>query len=259
MKYESNYLQHHGIKGQKWGVRRFQNEDGTYTAEGKERYGRGITGLFFNRNKDNVKLDVIKNEAYESVKSNKELINQLPSKEKKLINDLNSISKEYADFFKTAKLSSKDKEEIWEKLHSDFGNGVDDDEFFNEIVIEHLQNDIELWQKKAPKELDSKRRTIDKEARDIKSIIEKITQPIIDKYGNKRIEDIDQKKYPGTINIIRQMISNHVLENQWLSSYIFAESYSSDPSFYESKEYWDAIFRFADDFTADEYNRRYNK
>lgn len=36
----SNYLQHHGIKGQKWGVRRFQNEDGSYTSEGKERYGK---------------------------------------------------------------------------------------------------------------------------------------------------------------------------------------------------------------------------
>ena len=29
-----NELYHHGIKGQKWGVRRFQNEDGTYTSEG---------------------------------------------------------------------------------------------------------------------------------------------------------------------------------------------------------------------------------
>lgn len=35
---ENNYLVHHGIKGQKWGVRRFQNEDGSLTAEGKERY-----------------------------------------------------------------------------------------------------------------------------------------------------------------------------------------------------------------------------
>lgn len=32
-----NELYHHGIKGQKWGVRRFQNEDGTYTAAGKNR------------------------------------------------------------------------------------------------------------------------------------------------------------------------------------------------------------------------------
>lgn len=34
-------LMHHGIKGQKWGVRRFQNADGTWTAAGKERYGDG--------------------------------------------------------------------------------------------------------------------------------------------------------------------------------------------------------------------------
>jgi hypothetical protein len=32
-------LVHSGIKGQKWGVRRFQNEDGTLTEEGKRRYG----------------------------------------------------------------------------------------------------------------------------------------------------------------------------------------------------------------------------
>lgn len=31
-----NELYHYGIKGQKWGIRRYQNEDGTYTALGKE-------------------------------------------------------------------------------------------------------------------------------------------------------------------------------------------------------------------------------
>lgn len=36
--YEDNYLIHYGIKGQKWGVRRFQNPDGTFTAAGKARY-----------------------------------------------------------------------------------------------------------------------------------------------------------------------------------------------------------------------------
>lgn len=32
-------LYHHGIKGQKWGLRRFQNEDGSLTPEGREHYG----------------------------------------------------------------------------------------------------------------------------------------------------------------------------------------------------------------------------
>lgn len=35
----SSELYHHGIKGQKWGVRRFQNEDGSLTEAGEKRYG----------------------------------------------------------------------------------------------------------------------------------------------------------------------------------------------------------------------------
>lgn len=34
----SSSLYHHGIKGQHWGVRRYQNEDGTLTSAGKARY-----------------------------------------------------------------------------------------------------------------------------------------------------------------------------------------------------------------------------
>lgn len=35
--YSEEELAHHGILGQKWGVRRYQNKDGSLTAKGKKR------------------------------------------------------------------------------------------------------------------------------------------------------------------------------------------------------------------------------
>lgn len=43
-----NTLIHHGVLGMKWGVRRFQNKDGTLTSSGKKRYSN-------DENKKNVK------------------------------------------------------------------------------------------------------------------------------------------------------------------------------------------------------------
>lgn len=39
--YADDYLYHHGILGQKWGIRRYQNEDGSLTVEGTKHYGYG--------------------------------------------------------------------------------------------------------------------------------------------------------------------------------------------------------------------------
>lgn len=38
--YGGDYIAHHGIKGQKWGVRRYRNEDGTLTSAGKKRLSK---------------------------------------------------------------------------------------------------------------------------------------------------------------------------------------------------------------------------
>ena len=37
-----NVLKHSGIKGMKWGVRRYQNKDGSLTPAGKKRYDRDV-------------------------------------------------------------------------------------------------------------------------------------------------------------------------------------------------------------------------
>ena len=58
---DNNILAHHGIKGQKWGVRRYQNADGSLTPAGKKRYynddgsptSSGLSAIY--RNKINIR------------------------------------------------------------------------------------------------------------------------------------------------------------------------------------------------------------
>ena len=64
----SSELYHHGIKGQKWGVRRFQEENGTLTSAGRERY-----------------LQSSSNKKKSFVKSIKEKINNVDPKTKKAL------------------------------------------------------------------------------------------------------------------------------------------------------------------------------
>ena len=60
---DNNELMHHGIIGMKWGVRRYQNRDGTLTARGKKRYDKEMAKLkereqvLKNREKTQAKFD----------------------------------------------------------------------------------------------------------------------------------------------------------------------------------------------------------
>lgn len=53
--YADESLAHHGIKGQKWGVRRYQNPDGSLTDEGRKRYGKSLERK---REKAEIKRDI---------------------------------------------------------------------------------------------------------------------------------------------------------------------------------------------------------
>lgn len=77
--YSNGYLEHFGIRGMHWGLRRYQKSDGTYTSAGKKR--RHVKVTLTNRQKDiNVKKErkqAVKNRRLLSDEELKSRVNRL--------------------------------------------------------------------------------------------------------------------------------------------------------------------------------------
>jgi hypothetical protein len=83
----TNELYHHGIKGQKWGVRRYQNADGTLTSEGKKRYDDSDSGNTSTKRTTNKDRKNMSDEQLKSRISRLKLEKELKNLEKDTIDD----------------------------------------------------------------------------------------------------------------------------------------------------------------------------
>lgn len=267
---QKNDLSHYGIKGQKWGVRRFQYENGSYTPEGRERYGKGTgksgalssdiapRGLFdiFSKKSNKVKLQDLQGEVAQEIQQNHELIDQLHHKEDAFVKDVDEVYKEYKKFFENKKqLTKSERDAVWEKLHEDFGEeGPDDEDFFRDEVIENLRY-TPLWDS-APKDLMQKRKRLEEEAKSIASDVEKLASTVIEKHKDQKVTYNNSAVDVDTKTLIKEIMRDNALKNQWIGINLFIGPYTSDWDFYDSREYWNAVFRFADEFTVKEYEKR---
>lgn len=115
---EYRYLAHHGILGMKWGVRRYQNPDGTWTEAGKKRYGKAM---------QNASYDMLKSDKY-----------------KKAVSDMDKVYKEVKDYYK---LSEKERDKYYEQAarnaHKQYGYDPNDEEEYQRFFRGYKYDDLD--------------------------------------------------------------------------------------------------------------------
>lgn len=137
---EEEYLAHHGILGQKWGIRRYQNPDGTLTAEGKARVKSEYTKQFESFSSKEARSRMAAEEQYkinrlERKKDKKGLTEKQQAKLNRLINTVNlrltnldhttvDLGKEYMSIINNSQKIQYASSLLWGPIGSAIVGGV---------------------------------------------------------------------------------------------------------------------------------------
>lgn len=125
---DNKELMHHGTKGMRWGVRRYQNKDGSLTAAGKKRYNKELAEIKAEKAKLAAKNKIVERQLKTREKFSKldDMRDELASQKKELATKQKSLSSrhrkkeltpEETEAKKQAILKRRSPKEIYENAH----------------------------------------------------------------------------------------------------------------------------------------------
>ena len=199
---DSESLEHHGIIGMKWGVRRFQNPDGTLTPEGRERYYGSKETKKFARLIDNADIHAgqmsLKFNAAVRLMNTPQLKNvaaRVHDKHRLLVSKEKELEKIEDNFYKSSdydKYVTKLAKSAYAKNKDDWWKGSS----FDEILWLYKNEDLDqgdsfnLWVKESKSPAAKQYSKLDKERWDLYKEIKEDTSKAVDDFLGEHKGDV---------------------------------------------------------------------
>lgn len=125
---DNTELKHHGTKGMRWGVRLYQNKDGSLTAAGKKRYSKELADIKAEKAKIAAQKKIVERQLKTRAKFSKldDMRDELASQKKELAAKQKSLSSKHrkkeltpeeTEAKKQAILKRRSPKEIYENAH----------------------------------------------------------------------------------------------------------------------------------------------
>lgn len=235
----SEFLQHFGILKMKWGVRRFQNPDGTLTEAGKLRY----------RKSD------VENDFHETLAKHPEEVGHIRELGPKLERKCDELYEKYEKAFGKVELTSSEKEHVWNNLKRDFssGNQIDDPEIYELAVDEELEPVYDILLNRVSESLKKERVEYEQQYDEYRKQVNSVISDLTRKYGEAKLEA--PKLLPaGPSNLS----ANRYIQSLAKITFSNPLAYDDfDGMLIESLDYMDAHDRIAKEFSLEEFKKRY--
>ncbi len=206
-------LRHFGILGMKWGVRRYQNKDGSFTAAGRKRYGSEKSNTI-------TEAQLGKELAKEYEKCDKTEMLKASDEYNRLADELES---DYEEYFKSIKSNKNFENGVYERISKELDDDSDD-EYFDLIALDsaydHLRSNM-------PKSITSKEKQFEEAGNRYFDEAKKLAKGLSEKYKDVELPDYwwsDKETY-----ILNEFLNNyeHAAYNAYMyrhfDEYAFAE------------------------------------
>lgn len=216
MDHYPTYLIHYGIPGQRWGIRRFQNEDGTWTSEGLERRRSDNQKSFYKEVKKDVRKGTFDPKKYKTNAFVKDQIQK--TNIKRLIKDRDEFNKEYKKLEKNEKKRDEIYSEYRNKVNQDVAKAMEgksfktEDEKYNfsenkrfeaedkyeDFLFKKLHEAGISWDTKYPIDIGGFEERINKSSA-AGIAFDQTIDSIVGKYSNKKIKGKTIREYANDI------------------------------------------------------------